>query len=50
MVRELTRLQAFFYQTPVGRGPVREWRKGLSVADTRDFYVEGDRMCYSTAL
>ena len=32
---ELKRIQAFFYQTPAGREPVREWLKELTVADRK---------------
>ena len=32
---EIKRLQAYFYQTPMGREPAREWLKGLSVADRK---------------
>ena len=35
MAPDLKRIQAFFYQTPLGREPVREWLKGLSVADRK---------------
>ena len=35
MAPQLKRLHAFFYQTPMGREPVREWLKGLTVDDRR---------------
>ncbi len=31
----LKRLHAFFYQTSMGREPVREWLTGLSIADRK---------------
>jgi phage-related protein len=31
----LKRLRAFFYQTPKGREPVREWLKALTPADRK---------------
>ena len=35
MAPELKRIQAFFYQTSMGKEPVREWLKGLSVTDRK---------------
>jgi phage-related protein len=35
MSPELKRIQAFFYRSPLGREPVREWLKTLAVADRR---------------
>lgn len=35
MAPEIKRIQAFFYQTPMGRESVREWLKGLSIADRK---------------
>jgi len=32
---DLKRLHAFFYQTPMGREPVREWLKQLTTADRK---------------
>ena len=35
MAPQLKRLQAFFYQTPMGREPVREWLKELTPEDRK---------------
>ncbi len=35
MAPELKRIQAFFYRSPAGREPVREWLKELTVADRK---------------
>lgn len=35
MAPQLKRLHAFFYQTPMGREPVREWLKGLKTEDRK---------------
>lgn len=35
MADQLKRLQAFFYQTPMGREPVREWLKNLTAEDRK---------------
>lgn len=35
MAPELKRLHAFFYQTQLGREPVREWLKELTAADRK---------------
>jgi len=35
MVSELKRIHAFFYHSPTGQEPAREWLKGRTAADRK---------------
>ncbi len=45
MEHNLKRIHAYFYRTPAGNEPVREWLKKLPIADRRTIgTVEEDQM------
>jgi len=50
MERELMRIHAYFYRTPAGNEPVREWLKGLPIADRKTIGTDIKDVEYSWPL